>query len=1053
MILTPLDNFKGFDLDNWLFDNKDRTDDTGLLLLLPTKRRQREFKKFLAKNYPGLKIKTDTIRDLARKIGGKIDPGFRIIPDEILEVFVRQIINDLNDPDFSQNLTNGMIRLIKNTISEFKENGTNADSLILEINNLNPVNKDKALFLSRVFSALDIRLKSSGMKEIGDIYLMIQTNSQLVPSAFSSVYPDVKEVFMQNFMELTSPEIALVEGIAKQTGNRVYIDFDYSIGNPFLFEKLQKCFNSLEKAGFRSHKSSTESVLEFHTRLKENLFKPVKPGITKVDNIFEIQAPTLYDETNFVAKEIKNLLLTDKSLQTAEIGVIFHRIPAYTPFIRAAFESQGIPTNITDRFRTGDFSPVSGLLDLLRVISHNFSFDSVFRVLSNPVLQKRYGNSTHFKRGCSHIKVTSGYDKMVKFFSLEIQKYQGYTGEEEEFDDTSIISSLKSSLVTIQKLWGDLESLTLDMEPLVFFKKLKKLVKDTGLLTAYVSDTGSAALFNIRALSTFLSSASFLFNVLQQYENRKRNYEEYLEMLLDLSQETRFNLVEQPETGVMITTPDEARGLKFKHLFICALNDGDFPTRYRAEIFKYDGVTEQIKKHSAEERLLFYQALSAWRGPDQGRLYLTNSKKAGKQAKVESFFKSDFKTLFTVTSVDIKNYEQKIYSKRDIFSSWHQFDNKTAVVALEKSSLINQFDIEELKQRSNDYLAQSNLAGSENSPFAGYISFDETEETPLSLPVLRRVNTPFSATSLESYARCPYQFFAKYILGTEADEEISEELDSLEFGTLLHSILRAFHSELLEQNKKISDCTDAELEEYLNRLIDIAKNIEDHNLTELLDTESFLSAEKILGIAGNSTWSILYKYLEVARNNSNTFLPALFESNFGGLKLTGRNSEERRAPYEIKIKGRIDRIDVDETNRLFKVIDYKSGGKKYPEPEVREGKRLQLPLYLIAADKGKIKDLPEDFSYLFPQIFSLKYNENDFGAKDIHFSSGKVPDTRENAKAKWEELLQITETNIQTFVLNILEGKFNLTSDSDRDNKNCQYCNLKPLCRVKEHKI
>lgn len=139
--------------------------------------------------------------------------------------------------------------------------------------------------------------------------------------------------------------------------------------------------------------------------------------------------------------------------------------------------------------------------------------------------------------------------------------------------------------------------------------------------------------------------------------------------------------------------------------------------------------------------------------------------------------------------------------------------------------------------------------------------------------------------------------------------------------------------------------------------------------------------------------------------------------------------------------------------KVFKVIDYKSGNKDYSETEVRKGSQLQLPLYLIAAEKGKVKGLPDEHLYLFPQLFSLKYNKSDFGPKNIHFSRVKVADTHENAKARWEELLTLTEENIQNSVLNILEGKFNLTTDPKRDSDSCKFCNFQSLCRVKEHKI
>ncbi|OQY72615.1 MAG: hypothetical protein B6D45_08930, partial [Ignavibacteriales bacterium UTCHB3] len=67
MILTPQTNFKGFDLDLFLEENKNSDETTGLLIIFPTNRRMREFKKFLARSFPLVNVSVTTIRSLAMK--------------------------------------------------------------------------------------------------------------------------------------------------------------------------------------------------------------------------------------------------------------------------------------------------------------------------------------------------------------------------------------------------------------------------------------------------------------------------------------------------------------------------------------------------------------------------------------------------------------------------------------------------------------------------------------------------------------------------------------------------------------------------------------------------------------------------------------------------------------------------------------------------------------------------------------------------------------------------------------------------------------------------
>lgn len=1045
MILTPLQDFKDYDLDRRLAEFASSPRENGLLVVFPTNRRMREFNKILSVSYPGVKISTATIRSLALKLARQLDPGFRIVPDEIHEIFVLNVIDELKKTEVVPQLTRGTIKLIKNTISEFKENGTNLQTLLAEIASLNPISTEKAAFLSRVWAKLDEKLRSSGMKEIGDVYLHIQAKKTGLPEAFISAFPGISEIFMQNFIELTQPEVEIIEGIATAVQNRIYLDFDYNTANHNLFEKIVNIHTRLTTAGFKGFTSKTEDLAPgFQKHIKEYLFSPSKPQPLQTDNIFEIEANDLYQEVTIVAKEIKSLLLTEKDLNAKEVCVLFHRISAFTPWIRAIFDSYGLPVNITDRYKTGDFASVSGLIDLLTVHKSHFGHNEILRVLSNPLFRSIYGDPVHFKRACSYIKVGSGYHKLIKLLQEALISLPSTIDEKddnEEPDDSDIRTSLKSALSTVKRLHDDLAPLTAPQEPGMFSRNMRDLIAKTGYLPHFLDGKGGGALYNIRALSSFIRSATRLFEVMQDYDKGIGEFDEYFNILIDLSQETRFNLVEQPETGVMITTPDEIRGLKFKHLFICALNEGDFPTRYKPEIFKYDGATEQIKRHSAGERLLFYQALSAWRAEKNCRLYLTNSRIASKKENVESFFKREMKALFTITKIERGTFERLIFNNREV---WEKGAWKNTPVEPEMA---------EVTRRIDENHAQSNLLEDKvENQFAGYINFDPYDETGPGLPVIRKVNQPFSPTALESYGACPYKFFVKHILKVEPADDHSEELDAKEFGTLLHEILRNFHTRLNEENKTLRNCSDEQLKTYLKEMIDIAGANSRVVLKELLDTESFISAEKILGIAGDQTMSILWQYLLESRKNDSGLEPALFENHFRDLKLTGLNSEKITAPYQISLHGTIDRIDIDPVNKLYKVIDYKSGSKDYPAEDVKRGSRLQIPVYLMATVKGSVSKLPEDHSYLFPQIFSLKYDEESFGTSDVRIiRSGSRGDTPGLAKSHWDEVLAMTEENIKKFVLGIFEGKFPLTGDPARDDKACKFCDYKELCRVKEH--
>lgn len=64
------------------------------------------------------------------------------------------------------------------------------------------------------------------------------------------------------------------------------------------------------------------------------------------------------------------------------------------------------------------------------------------------------------------------------------------------------------------------------------------------------------------------------------------------------------------------------------------------------------------------------------------------------------------------------------------------------------------------------------------------------------------------------------------------------------------------------------------------------------------------------------------------------------------------------------------------------MIDYKLGGKPTSE-DLSTGISLQLPLYLFAAKELIKRELFDNYEPAGAQIFSLKFNVNDFGKKDV----------------------------------------------------------------------
>ncbi len=193
----------------------------------------------------------------------------------------------------------------------------------------------------------------------------------------------------------------------------------------------------------------------------------------------------------------------------------------------------------------------------------------------------------------------------------------------------------------------------------------------------------------------------------------------------------------------------------------------------------------------------------------------------------------------------------------------------------------------------------------------------------------------WSASRLESYRTCPFFFYVGSVLGLEPREEPSEGLDARQLGTLYHQIL-----EDVFQAPGVSDPTD--LGQLLQALPEIGAAILDAAPEEQGFRETAWWRETRAEILEN-----VRRSLEALVVLPGGFVPYQHEAVFG---------LRRRPPLVVhqgedafRLRGFIDRVDRAPDGRV-RIIDYKTAGpSSFSSRAVLEGKKLQLPLYALAA--------------------------------------------------------------------------------------------------------
>ncbi len=203
----------------------------------------------------------------------------------------------------------------------------------------------------------------------------------------------------------------------------------------------------------------------------------------------------------------------------------------------------------------------------------------------------------------------------------------------------------------------------------------------------------------------------------------------------------------------------------------------------------------------------------------------------------------------------------------------------------------------------------------------------------------------YAITEVETYARCPFAFFAERVLRLGELEEVEEEITPLTLGLLLHKILHRFCARLLAGEKTLSRETLDEARSEMRALA--AQTLDPLPGNDLL--WNALRDSICAGLAEDDACGrgpgVLAAFLasEIHRWEAG-WRPIALEWTFG---FPGHAVVQlATAGGLLRVCGRIDRIDRH-PNGTHLVLDYKSGAVPSVS-DVRHGLRFQLPLYLEA---------------------------------------------------------------------------------------------------------
>lgn len=1038
MILTK-EKIKHVDTDKIIFDKVSTSKLNELVIVVPTNRKVRYLKREIISASPGkiaVQLNLETLSTISVKLFDESrTTEAKTISDAAAVVIMSQAFSETELQYFSSykdEIPRGTLEMIRNVISEYKQHGITAVDILTESQNLTGSEKLKAIDISNIFSLYQQKLNKLNVYEQGDIYAYLNNlGNQPFESSFRKIYPDANTIVINGFDEFSQPEINILNKLSEIKNLAVHISFDYYGYNPDIFSHLESCYKNLIIKGFTEIDDRSPAMYDdFKKSVRENLFN-LKNYKQKKSNLelFKLSASTPVKEIEIIAREIKSLIISGK-VQADEICVAFNLISEHSNVIRDVFGNFGIPYNLTDRYSLSNSPPVIALINLLEIHENDFYYKNIFRALSGRWIDIPGVDLSNLLTVATNLKIVAGYKQWINSIENAIEQMQNGFDEDLRYLQGWQYEKAKSDIESIDKL---LESFKKKLTPAAFKKSILLLIDELSLSSILINDNPDLIEKNVKALTTFIETIEELLTLLEDEHGKSKTFSLpfYLNEIKTALLFSRYNIKERHGKGVLVTSVNEIRGLRFKYLFIGGMVDGEFPTRYQPAIF-YSGEHRRKRdeyRHLLEERYRFYQAVCV---PEKA-LYFSFPEKEEKKELTESSFISDLEKIFIIERKDENNYDNLIYSKDELLKS----------VSYNKE-LLNQGMIDE--DRFNLYLEIDSIRRDEpfaESSFAGYIKNNLSEKAREHLQKL--TEKEFSASQLEEYAKCPFKYFVSRVLSLETIEEPVEELEAFEIGSLIHSILFRFYVDIREKGLTLAGCSDKDFKVAEKLLFKIAE--EKVSKLKFISPSSFYDREKIFGINGKKENSILYQFLLSERNSNDGFMPQFFEYGFGNI-----NSNSITYPVDIrgiKLRGKVDRIDIKDDQHLFKVIDYKLGGTKPSKDDLLTGISLQLPLYMYASKILIEAELNKEYKPLAAEIYSLKLTQKDFGRKSISIELKRKISEDELIEMN-EQIIKIALESVTKYVNKIIEGDFRLSQLENRESKVCRYCEFKSICRIQE---
>lgn len=894
-----------------------------------------------------------------------------IMGDAGKSMLIFKVLEDLGD-----NMTvfknasrqKGFIDIASKTITEFKKYNVNNEVLDLTINEIEDENlKMKMEELKDVFNEFNSRLHEGYVDEEDQLLLL---NEKLDGC---SLY-DGAEIWIDEFSSFTPNQLSVIGKLlkrAKSVNITLSIDeVNLPKGESDLFVATKntekRLMNLIQEEGiaFNGYINLNEDI---PYRFKENkelahierqLYAyPFKQYRGKNNSLRLYRANNNYDEIEFVAKDILRLV-REKQYRFKDISVICRDVDNYEKVVSAIFSEYEIPYYIDKKIDIASNPLIVFINSAVDIISKNWTYESMFKYLKTGLIKEF--------RGIEGAEFIDELENYVLAYGIKGKKWM----EEWINYSSSILKEEDISEENKQRLERLNDIRETIVTPLDEFNKQckgKKTLKEFATILYEFLDSKLDIMDTIDKYVEYFKENDMAIEA-KEYSEVRDIFIDVLEQAVDVLGNEVMDLNEfmkvlniglsQYEMGLIPVALDQvnigditrikSRGTKA--LYIIGVNDGVLPSASKEEGILSDNDREILLEKGIslasdtrtkifEEQFLVYTAftiaeeylvvtypLADFEGKSQRPSIIVHRlKKILPNVKEES-------EGFKLVNDKYEKISAKIPTLNELMIAIRK--NYDGAEIEDYWKYVYDWYLREPKWKERiEYVRK----GLEYTNLENNISKEKAKK----LYEDNKNKISLSVSRLERYAQCPFAYYIQY--GLKAKDRKIYEFTAPDLGSFMHEILDEFTNEIKEKDLKWSDLSKENCRNIINSLVD---NQVKNNKSSILNSSKRYSyfTDRFKRIL---TKSVMVISEQMKRSDFEIYKNELafgFSKDVNSIKLDLPSGES------FYLNGRIDRVDKLnlEGETYLRIIDYKTGSKKFDLNKFYNGLQMQLLVYLDA---------------------------------------------------------------------------------------------------------